>query len=338
MTLLAPSQTPDRPEAPPLPPELEKAGDLNGIQEIITHLQRGEWAPMVGAIMSMWKEYFGTPEEKAEIMRARKERKDAQTQKDTRSGLSTLHSAVDRTRESKEGEKAQTSEDGEVVPYRPGTKEPHVSPKGTFRNQIEQIYAREDTLFTVNNLHEYFGKDYKKFLIQKDPFTGEQPITFLGRPILGGVSLAMITSLRIVERILMDRDINYVPKEKEVRGFQDRNMCVGNQNGQPILDPNIPSFHKYGLAVDLDPDFNWPKDGRGTIPDEVLVAMAEAGLAVGNVAGPTFEYLMNDTMHCQMRFPPESAAGQKIINASPVGRRYWKKVSPMLEAIRGGIA
>lgn len=335
MTLAETQKPTDQADQTPLPSGLEGAGNLEGIQQIMSHLKKGEWVPMVGAIMTLWKEYFGTPEEKAEIVRARKERKDARTQRETRDGLQALRSSVDATgTPSKKPDQKKVDAEAEIVPYKPGTKEPHVSPKSAFERQVREIYARQDTLFTVNNLEKNFGRDYKKYLIDIDPITNEQPISFLGRPVIGGINLMMLPFLRKVEKDLMALDLNYIPKQKEVRGFQDRNMCVGNQNGEPILDPNIPSFHKYGLAVDIDPDTNWPKDGRGTIPDEVILAMAEAGFAVGNVSDPSFYYLMNDTMHYQLRFPPDSAAGRNIIDASPVATRYWNAISPMLDRIK----
>lgn len=112
-------------------------------------------------------------------------------------------------------------------------------------------------------------------------------------------------------------------------------MCLGVQeDGQPIEDPNIPSPHKYG-AVDLDPDFNWPKHGRGDIPDEVLLAMAEAGFNLGAMGDETAShYLIGDFTHFQMRYLPPDPAAQALFDKYPIGRRYWEKVKPMLEAIR----
>jgi hypothetical protein len=232
--------------------------------------------------------------------------------------------------------KVEPEPEAEVLPYRPGTEKPHVSDKSAFRSQVEQIYAQEKTFFTTDNLNEYFGRNYTKFLIKEDPVLepAGQPITFLGRPITGGINLMMLPFLKIAERKIMDLNLNYIPASNEIRGFQDRNMCVANPSGGLMDDPNIPSFHKYGLAVDIDPDTNWPKDGRGNIPDEVIMAMAEAGFACGSISDPSFFYLMNDTMHYQMRFPPDSPAGKKIIDASPIGTRYWKAISPLLDRIK----
>ncbi|MFH0838337.1 MAG: M15 family metallopeptidase [Patescibacteria group bacterium] len=325
-------QTPDQTETPPVPSELGKIGDLEGVQEIITHLKKGEWAPMVGAIFTLYKELFGTPEEKAEIARARTENK-----------LRTLRTDVEIERESKDepaqdGKKEQSSEHDEVVPYKPGTKEPHLSPKNTFRPQVEQIYAQNETFFTLQNLSKYFGRNYEKFIVREDPVTHEQPITFFGKPISGGVNLMMIPFLRIAERNIMDLDLNYAPRQKEIEGFQNRNMCVrtdpSNPNSRTISD-SIPSFHKYGLAIDIDKPENWPENGRGNIPDEVVLAMARAGFNIGMMGDQTARhYLINDSMHFQMRFPPDSPAGQKIVEASPIGRRYWKAISPMLEGLK----
>lgn len=341
MSIPETSKAPDKAEKTPPQPDLGKIGDLKGFGEIMKYVEEKNWIGMIGAAWTWYKEFFGTPEEKKEIAAARKKAKEDKSTRDTKKGLRTLHENVDdKKKTDKKKAKEKKDEDVKVIPYKPGTKKPTVSPKSTFRAQVEGIYDREDTLFTTKNLHEYFGRNYKKFIIEKDPVTNEKPITFLGKPISGGINLMMLPFLKIAERNLMDQGLNYVPKQNEIRGFQDRNMCRRNKEGELIYDPNIPSFHKYGLAVDLDPDFNWPKDGRGTIPDEVIIAMAEAGFAVGNISRNTkekrdsFWYLMNDTMHYQMRFPPGSAAGQKIIEASPIGRKYWKAVSPMLNALK----
>lgn len=318
-------------EKPKIPdqPEIEKLG---GIQELINRLGIGDLQSFVGAIMTVYTELFGTPEEKAEIARQRKEQKGEKAKKETETGLQTLKEDVDKDKGKKEEEEREP--EVEVMPYEPGTKKPTLSPKHTFKDQVEAIYAQRDTPYTTHNLHEYFGREYKKFMIKKDPVTGVEPITFLGRPISGGINMIMLPFLRIAERDLMDQGLNYMPAQKIVRGFQDRNMCVGDEEGNKVLHETIPSFHKYGLAVDLDPDHNWPKDGRGTIPDEVMLAMARAGFNLGIMGDKSAYYLINDSMHFQMRFPPESAAGQAIINNSPIGKKYWDAVKPMYEEDR----
>lgn len=304
----------------------QKIGNVKGIEMIITHFKKSEWIPMIGAIIAILSESFGTSKE------------------DVKADLKSLQKSVDQNKES-ESESAEDEEvaqeqeeeepDVEITPYKPGTKKPTISPKHVFKGQIEQIYAQEDTLFTVNNLDKHFGPNYKKFLIERDPVKeGSPTISFLGRPISGGINLMMLPFLMIAEEKIKALDINYIPAQEKVRGFQDRNMCVADGKGGYMDDPNIPSFHKYGFAVDLDPDFNWPKHGRGTIPDEVIIAMAESGFACGMVSNPSFYYLMNDWMHYQMRFPPESVAGQAIINESPIGKRYWQAISPMLEDLK----
>jgi len=82
--------------------DLKKLGNLGGIQEIIDHLKKGDWSAMVGAIMTMWKEYFGTPEEKAEIAKVRKEAKQEKAKKKTHEDLGKLQKKVEGKKEVKE--------------------------------------------------------------------------------------------------------------------------------------------------------------------------------------------------------------------------------------------
>ena len=86
------------PDAPKKAVELLSSGqldDLSGVQDIIENLKKGDWAGMVGAMMTMWKEYFGTPEEKAEIAKKRKEAKEKATKASTKGDLKKLRSDVD---------------------------------------------------------------------------------------------------------------------------------------------------------------------------------------------------------------------------------------------------
>lgn len=79
MSVSKSSETPTPPIAtPPASPETLPAGmdfaklaNLDGVKDIMEKLNKGDWAGMVGAIMTMYTEFFGTPEEKAEIAKAR---------------------------------------------------------------------------------------------------------------------------------------------------------------------------------------------------------------------------------------------------------------------------
>lgn len=344
MTLLEPSKS----VASETPPESGIQGGLEGLRQSVGQDQ----------LQSLLGNYSNMPsEERKEALKQVKtaligagvtalaayilsdEKKDEKPHEAEQPPSSVKDSEEESEEEEDESESTEEPEDepvkdDEVRPYRPGTMEPHVSVKSAFAAQVKEIYAQQETIYTVNNLNEHFGRNYTKFIIDRDPVSHEQPITFLGKPIRGGINLMMLPFLKIAERNLMNQGLNYVPKQEQVLGFQDRNMCIGDGKGGYMDDPNIPSFHKYGLAIDLDHDTNWPKHGRGDIPDEVILAMAEAGFACGNVADPSFYYLMNDTMHYQMRFPPDSVAGQRIINASPIGKRYWEAIRPELEGLK----
>ena len=179
------------------------------------------------------------------------------------------------------------------------------------------------------NMHEKFGKTEKevqRYITKIDPIT-KGPVTFLGKPLAGGINLMMLPFLKIAEEEIEKSGVNYVPDGKAIGGFDFRDMKV---QGKPS---GYPSFHKFGLAIDIDAFQNMPRHDRGTIPDQVVMAMVKNGFASGLVAHPDFTYLSADPMHFQLRFPPESEQGQEIINASAVGIQYWEAVKPLLEAI-----
>lgn len=207
-----------------------------------------------------------------------------------------------------------------------------------FNEEIQNIYRRFNTEYKLNNLAQIFGNKQQKverFIVKKDPLNPSQDIKLFDRPITGGINMLMLIFLKIWEEKI--QHLHYKPHGIAIGGFEYRPMNVtgGNQG-----DPGIPlSFHAYGAAIDIDSSANGPKKdpdtARGDIPDPIILAAVESGLTWAGVedkSSPSF--LGNDPMHFQLRFSPESAQAQAIINASPAGKKYWEVVQPMLEQIR----
>lgn len=215
---------------------------------------------------------------------------------------------------------------------------PRPTPKRTFEPQITALYDQHPTIFTVANLHDHFGnslREVQPFIIDKDPVTGEHPITFLGRPINGGLNRMVLPFLKIAEAEINRSGIKYTPRSPTIGGFKDRNMMSHG------IETNVPSFHKYGLAFDIDAGNNGAKyDGgatnRGDIPDHVVLAMVKAGFNWGAVGADRHDYLHDDPMHFELRFPADSPSGQAIIESSEVGQKYWAAISPTLPNHPGG--
>lgn len=78
---------------------VDKLKNLSGVQEIIQHLKKGDWAGMVGAVMALWTEYFGTDEEKAELAKKRAEAKKDEVKGETQDKLGDLKGEVQKTDE-----------------------------------------------------------------------------------------------------------------------------------------------------------------------------------------------------------------------------------------------
>ena len=76
----------------------EDIAKLTGVNRIMYYLNAKDWSSMTGAIMSMWTEYFGTPEEKAKLAAKKKEAKQGQAKKKTKTQLAGLHGQVDANR------------------------------------------------------------------------------------------------------------------------------------------------------------------------------------------------------------------------------------------------
>jgi|GEM_PF-6679258 len=211
------------------------------------------------------------------------------------------------------------------------------TPKQSLAPDIREIYNQHPAEFfngsgtrQKENMADYFGKtfeDVKDFISDIDPVTNE-PFTFLNKPIHGGINLMMMPFLKIAEEEINNSPFKYDLKENQILGFSYRDMIVG---GKPS---GYPSFHKFGLAIDMDHDTNWPKNGRGDIPDHVVMAMVKAGFNWGKVENADAPYLSIDPMHFQLGFPADSETGLAIINASPTGRKYYEAIKPLLEKAR----
>lgn len=103
------------------PDELE---NLTGVQKVIHYLKKGEWAAMVGAIMALWSEYFGSDEEKAKVAEARRQAEQENTQSQTQEGLGALQEDVetpggegeDETEEGADEEAAEAADESIELP------------------------------------------------------------------------------------------------------------------------------------------------------------------------------------------------------------------------------
>lgn len=222
--------------------------------------------------------------------------------------------------------------DAEITPYQPGTELGHRMSLGAMRQELNKIYERNETTLNQKNLAEMYGRneeEVKRFITLDDPILGG-PISFLGRPINytsaksgAGVNLLMIPFLKIAEDNIRKSGINYQPKSP-ISGFKYRTMTLNGKQS------NVLSHHAYGLAIDIDPSSNDKGMDRGDIPDEVILAMAEAGFAWGSSKNKAFSYLGDDPMHFQLRFDARDPQAQAIIRSSPVGIKYWNAILPLL--------
>lgn len=212
-----------------------------------------------------------------------------------------------------------------IEPYRRGTEKGTFTPLSELAPSISAIYGENETTYDNKKMYKVFGKnkaEVMKFNITEDPLT-QKPVSFMGKPLTGGINMEMYVFLKVAEAEIQKLNLKYVPNGESIGGFEYRRMKMidGSDNGM--------SMHAYG-AIDIDAGANSPKSGRGDIPDEVVMALVNAGLAWGGARDKAFSYLGRDPMHFQTRFPADSPQGQSIINASPVGRKYWSVIGPML--------
>jgi hypothetical protein len=221
------------------------------------------------------------------------------------------------------------AEDVTIEPYKPGTEKGTLTPLGKLNPRISAIYGQNETVYDNKHMDAIYGKTKKEvmeFVITEDPIT-HKPVSFMGKRLEGGISMEMYAFLKVAEAEIQKLNLKYVPKGATIGGFEYRKMKMinGSDNGM--------SMHAYG-AIDIDSGTNKPENGRGDIPDEVILELVKAGLAWGGTKDAAFDYLGRDPMHAQLRFPGDSPQGQAIINASPVGRKYWSVLGPMIAAKR----
>lgn len=72
--------------------------DLEGVQGMIENLRKGDWAAFAGGILALLTQYFGSPKEKAEAVKAGREAKTEQAEQRTEGRLDTLRESVERKR------------------------------------------------------------------------------------------------------------------------------------------------------------------------------------------------------------------------------------------------
>lgn len=219
----------------------------------------------------------------------------------------------------------------------PGSEKPRLSPKDRLEGTILDHYHRTDNSYRTVDLPKIFGRDRReieKHITDTDPVTGGE-LTFLGRPLfrpdekgVRGTHLYLIPFLKIAEEKIRNSGVNYEPKAKSIGGYCFRGMKIGGKETKTL------SSHAFGLAIDIDPSANGPRDDRGNIPDQVALAMVESGFAWGYIReAADYPEFGIDPMHFQLRFPPDSPEGQAIINSSPTGQEYWRAVQEKISQI-----
>ncbi len=88
----------------------EQIKELSGVQQVIHYLKKGDWAAMAGAIMAVWTQYFGSPEEKKKQAEAKKEAKKDEVKEGTKDNLSKLHGEVEKSEDEAEKEEPAKAE------------------------------------------------------------------------------------------------------------------------------------------------------------------------------------------------------------------------------------
>lgn len=231
-----------------------------------------------------------------------------------------------------------------------------VTPKQKgFGDEVRALYEANTTAsFTVNTMKSYFGrgddgrvvgswaglrKAFDRYIVKTDPVT-HQPITFLGRPISGGVNAYMLPLLKAAEAQILAAGVKWQPKASTILGYGFRGMKIGGVESTSIL-----SSHSAGLSLDIDAGNNGAHyDGgatnRGDIPDVIVKAMVKAGFVWGGVRREGFNELGDDPMHFQQSLHPDDARYQAIMAESETARAYrdaleQAKLLPPLPSIGG---
>jgi hypothetical protein len=210
--------------------------------------------------------------------------------------------------------------------------------QGAFANEVRALYATTTTAsFTVGTMKSYFGRGddgrvvtswtglrraFERFIVKTDPVTGG-PITFLGRPITGGVNVYMLPMLKAAEASILAAGVQWQPAGKAILGYGFRGMRIGGVESHSVI-----SSHSAGLSIDIDATQNAAHyDGgatnRGNIPDVIVLALVQAGFVWGGVGKKGFEELGDDPMHFQQSLHPDDARYQAILAESPTARAYW---------------
>ncbi len=220
--------------------------------------------------------------------------------------------------------------------YKRGTEKGHVT--NTVRQSVAVIYNSQEPTVTIPNLVPKFG-EWKNFgapfLITEYP--PGKPITFLETNIEHGIHIALLPLLKAVEKEIMDHNLSYKPPG--IIGRQPRNMSFQESQAdgklKSVESKTIPSFHAWGLAIDINKDQNRPEYGRGNIPDEVVMAFAKFGFLWGLHGNPGLPpYLGNDPMHFQLSFLPNTLEYLAMCQKSPVAMRYLRQIQPVLDQMR----
>lgn len=212
-----------------------------------------------------------------------------------------------------------------------------VTKKKDFAPQVQAIYDQYSPTLTTSNMRQFFVQAngsrpvstnaalqaFSRYIVTEDPVTGG-PITFLGRPITGGVNVYMLPMLKAAEARILAEGVPWQPAGKNVLGFNFRPMMIGGKpNTQGIL-----SSHSAGLSIDVDPTQNGAKyDGgatnRGNIPDAVVLAIADMGFTWGGLRRPGFLELGDDPMHFQFSLHHDDDRYQSLLKTNATAKKYW---------------
>jgi hypothetical protein len=215
-----------------------------------------------------------------------------------------------------------------VTSSEPAQEKPVVTPKRQFEGQIKALYAelaRTGVSVSTASMLHYYGRAQHKiapFIVSVDPIT-KQPITFLGKRVLGGVNVYMLPILKAAEAAILRQGVTYKPAGSHIGGYEFRGMRIAGQVSKDIL-----SSHATGLSLDIDSSANAPTTNaatnRGDIPDRVVLAMVEHGFVWGGVTRVNFAELGNDPMHFQFSLHKDDERYQEILRTSPVAASYLK--------------